>query len=101
MNAVDRTRSDRRAASTPRWLRALAVGMLLATAAPPMTGCDAECNDMDATGTGECTFGLGYARRTSVEDCFCAPVIGCECEGEDCDELFVSYAECAETLVLE
>lgn len=82
-------------------LRAAACGLLLSGSTPSIAACSAECNAMDATGHGECGFGLGYARAVSAEDCFCWPVIGCECEGEDCGELFLSYAECAESVELE
>lgn len=87
-------------ATTPRWLRALAVG-LLGASSPSIAACHAECNAMDAEGVGDCDFGLGYARREGLADCACGPVIGCTCEGEDCGELFVSYADCADTLRLE
>lgn len=45
---------------------------------------------MDARGTGSCEKLLGFAwDRTG-----CQPVVGCECEGDDCDRLFQSPAQC-------
>lgn len=63
-----------------------------------LTGCGFDCNVMDAEGVGTCTRGLGYAREPSLTDCGCGPVIGCSCEGADCNELFARHAECTESL---
>jgi hypothetical protein len=52
--------------------------------------CIPDCSPQDAMGVGLCRLLLGWAwdgRR-------CVALGGCECEGEDCDELFDSPEEC-------
>lgn len=84
-----------RPASSPFRLGLLASVLLIPPAG--VHGCGFDCNAMDARGRGECRLALGYARN-NFPSCSCSPVVGCECDGADCDQLFASFAECVETV---
>jgi hypothetical protein len=53
--------------------------------------CPAACKPMDARGVGDCEAVRGYYWDGRQ----CQPLVGCDCEGEDCDQLFESQRECA------
>lgn len=80
-----------------RVLRLTLVGTLLVTPPVGIHGCAGDCNEMDVRGVGECKVALGYA-RTPLPSCSCEPVIGCQCQGSDCGQLFASFAECVDTV---
>ena len=52
--------------------------------------CPPTCDEMDAKGEGPCDAFFGYTWNGRE----CVGVSGCECVGEDCDELFDSIEEC-------
>jgi hypothetical protein len=73
--------------------------------APPDADCPAvecedptvpQCEPMDAASEGECETDLGY----SFDGETCVALTGCSCEGEDCDALFESLAECEDECVI-
>ncbi|MCZ6795220.1 MAG: hypothetical protein O7J95_16570 [Planctomycetota bacterium] len=55
---------------------------------------EAACEPQKARGVGACEALLGYRWDGRV----CRPVVGCECEGPDCDRLFASSEECADAV---
>lgn len=55
------------------------------------------CEPMDAAGDGEMCdgfYGYSYQGGASVEEA-CQPMNGCECVGDDCDDAFWDFDECA------
>jgi hypothetical protein len=52
--------------------------------------CPPPCRPMDARGVGGCEAIRGYAWDGRQ----CLAIVGCSCEGEDCDRRYVSLAEC-------
>jgi hypothetical protein len=74
---------------------AVRLGLLLAGCAAILgSKChERECFTQDAEATGECTMSLGFR----MGECnHCEELIGCNCKGDDCDELFSSRDECVE-----
>ncbi len=48
------------------------------------------CLGQDASPSGECALPLGVVWNGTA----CVSISGCECEGDDCDDLYASIAEC-------
>ena len=55
-------------------------------------GNEPSCDAQDATGEGRCDALFGYKWTGSS----CASIGGCECKGDDCDDLPISKQECQE-----
>jgi hypothetical protein len=53
-------------------------------------GCGTICRPMDARGVGPCAAIIGY----SWDGFGCSAIGGCDCEGSDCDAIYMSPGEC-------